>query len=132
MVAYSLQTSFPTDNRINTMDKTVSRRAIVKGGLMAGALIPALGLFGATAAEAAGAELPPLDANDPTAKALGYVTDTTKVDGAANPTHTAAQKCGTCAQFTGKPGDARGGCNVFTGHSVGQGGWCKVWAKKPA
>ncbi len=113
------------------MQNKISRRALVKGGLMAGALLPALGWVGGTAA-AAGAELPPLDPNDPTAKALGFVTDTTKVDAAANPTHKPTQKCSTCAQFQGKAGDARGGCNVFTGHSVAAGGWCKVWAQKPA
>jgi hypothetical protein len=115
---------------INPMDKTFSRRAIIKGGLMAGAMIPALGLVVSQTAQAA--DLPALDPNDPVAKSLGFVTDSTKVDAAANPTHTAAQKCGTCAQFGGKPGDARGPCNVFVGHSVPQGGWCKVWAKKPA
>lgn len=111
------------------MDKTYSRRAIMKGGLMAGALIPAMGLI--AGAPALAADLTPLDTNDPTAKALGFVNDSSKVDAAANPTHTAAQKCGTCAQYLGKPGDARGGCNIFVGHSVPVGGWCKTWAKKP-
>jgi hypothetical protein len=110
------------------MDKKFTRRAIVKGGLMAGAMIPALGLVteGARAAD-----LTPLDPNDPVAKSLGFVNDSTKVDAAANPTHNATQKCGTCAQFGGKAGDARGPCNVFVGHTVPVGGWCKVWAKKP-
>jgi hypothetical protein len=116
-------------DRINTMDKKFSRRAIVKGGIVAGAFIPALGLLGSTTAGAA--DLAPLDPADPVAKSLGFVNDTTKVDAAANPTHAATQKCSTCAQFVGKPTDARGGCNVFVGHSVPSGGWCKVWAKKP-
>jgi hypothetical protein len=34
-------------------------------------------------------------------------------------------------QYKGKPGDARGGCNLFAGKSVNSKGWCKVWAKKP-
>jgi len=101
----------------------------VQSGLIAGAFIPVLGLIGNSAAAAA---LPALDPGDPTAKALGFVTDTTKVDAAANPTHKPTQKCGTCAQFQGKAGDATGGCNIFVGHSVPQGGWCKVWAAKPA
>lgn len=110
------------------MQNKISRRALVKGGLAAGALVPAFG-FLANTAVAAG--LPPLDPSDPTAKALGFVTDSTKVDATANPTHKPTQKCGTCAQFQGKPGDATGGCNIFAGHSVPQGGWCKVWAQKP-
>ncbi len=101
---------------------------MVKSGLMAGAFVPALGLLGNTV-RAAG--LPPLDPADPTATSLGFVTDATKVNTAANATYKAGQKCGTCAQFQGKAGDATGGCNIFAGHSVPAGGWCKGGAQKP-
>jgi hypothetical protein len=111
------------------MQPKISRRTLVKTGLLAGAAIPGLGMI-RNSALAAG--LPPLDPADPTAKALGFVTDTTKVDAAPNPTHKPTQKCGVCAQFQGKPGDASGGCNIFAGKSVPEGGWCKVWAQKPA
>ncbi len=111
------------------MQHKMSRRAMVKRSLLAGALVPAMGLIG-TGAEAAA--LPPLDPNDPQAKALGFVSDASKVDASANPTFKAGQKCGTCAQFQGKAGDATAGCNIFVGHSVPAGGWCKVWAQKPA
>ena len=111
------------------MQGKISRRAIVKGGLIAGAFIPAMGLVSNTAAAAA---LPPLDPNDPTAQALGYTSDASKVDAKANSTYKPNQKCGTCAQFQGKAGDASGGCNIFAGKSVSAGGWCKVWAQKPA
>jgi hypothetical protein len=110
------------------MQNKFSRRAIVKCGLAAGALGTGFS-FLANSASAAG--LPMLDPSDPTAKSLGFVTDTTKVDAGANPTHKPTQMCGTCAQFQGKPGDATGGCNIFAGHSVPKGGWCKVWAQKP-
>jgi len=110
------------------MQDKISRRAVVKVGLIAGSTIPFLTL---PALSARAAALPPLDPSDPTAKALGFVLDSTKVDAAANPTHKPTQKCGTCAQFQGKAGDATGGCNIFAGHSVPQGGWCKVWAQKP-
>jgi hypothetical protein len=109
-------------------NKMISRRAIVKSGLIAGAFIPAAG-FMANSAAAAG--LPPLDPKDPTAAALGFVTDSTKVDGKANPTYKPTQKCSNCAQFQGKAGDATAGCNIFAGKSVPSGGWCKVWAQKP-
>lgn len=105
------------------MMQKISRRALVKGGLIAGALVPAIGLVGRTAHAAA---LTPLDPNDPMAKALGYVTDASKVSAAASPTYKAGQKCSTCAQYT-----AAGGCNIFPGHSVAAGGWCKSWAQKP-
>lgn len=110
------------------MQGKISRRAIVKSGLIAGALIPAMGLMSNTACAAG---LPPLDPKDPTAQALGYTSDATKVDAKANTTYKPNQKCSTCAQFQGKAGDASGGCNIFAGKSVSAGGWCKVWAQKP-
>ena len=84
------------------MQNRISRRAVVKGGLIAGALIPAMGLM------------------------------TSSADAAANATFKAGQKCSTCAQFQGKATDATAGCNIFAGKSVPAGGWCKVWAAKPA
>ncbi len=109
------------------MQNKYSRRAIVKGGFAAGALLPAMSLLGT---EAQAAVPPPLDPSDPTAKALGFVTDASKVDATANPTYKPVQKCGTCAQFQGKPTDAAAGCNIFAGKSVPSAGWCKVWAQK--
>jgi High potential iron-sulfur protein len=105
----------------------ISRRAIVKGGLIAGALLPAVGLV---SREAAAAALPPLDPSDPTAKALGFVTDSSKVDAKKYPTYKPTQKCANCAQFQGKPTDATAACTIFAGKSVPQGGWCQVWAQK--
>ncbi len=109
------------------MEKKISRRAIVKGGLVAGAMVPVMGWL----VDARAAAMPPLDPSDATAKSLGFVTDTGKVDGAANPTHKATQKCANCVQYQGKAGDAAAGCNIFAGHSVPANGWCKVWAQKP-
>src|ERR1700722_13940787 len=111
------------------MHSKMPRRSVVKSGLIAGALVPAFGLMAGTAGAAG---LTPLDPNDPTAKALGFVTDATKVDAASNPTYKPTQKCSTCAQFLGKAGEATAGCNIFAGHSVPAGGWCKVFAPKPA
>jgi hypothetical protein len=109
------------------MQRKISRRSIVKGGLIAGALLPTIGLMSSNAAAAA---LPMLDPSDPTAKALGFVNDATKVDSKTHPTFKPGQKCGTCAQFQGKPGDATAACTIFAGKSVPQGGWCQVWAQK--
>jgi hypothetical protein len=101
---------------------------MVQGGLIAGALAPVLGLL---APEARAAALTPLDPADPLAKSLSFTADSAKVDAGANPTHKATQKCGNCAQFQGKAGDATAACTIFAGHSVPQAGWCKVWAQKP-
>ena len=109
------------------MQRKISRRSMVKSGLIAGALLPTLGLMSRNAPAAA---LPPLDPSDPTAKALGFTSDATKVDSKTYPTFKAGQKCGTCAQFQGKAGDATAACTIFAGKSVPQGGWCQVWAQK--
>jgi hypothetical protein len=114
---------------MTTMQNKISRRAVVKGGLIAGTFIPAIGLMANASAAAAA---PPLDPKDPTAQALGFMSDATKVDAAANPTYKPTQKCSTCAQYQGKATDATAPCTIFVGKSVPAGGWCKVWAQKPA
>ena len=62
------------------MQRKISRRALVKRALVAGTLIPAMGFAARSGAAAA---LPALDPKDPTAQALGFVPDSTKVDAAA-------------------------------------------------
>ena len=109
------------------MQRKISRRSIVKSGFVAGALLPVVGLVPRNAAAAA---LPPLDPNDPTAKALGFINDATKVDSKTRPTFKTGQKCSTCAQFQGKAGDATAACTIFAGKSVPEGGWCQVWVQK--
>lgn len=99
------------------MKQVFSRRALIDSALKAIPFLVALDLGINTASAAT---MPPLDQNDPTAKALGYVNASAKPD----------QKCANCAQFTGQASDARGGCNIFAGKSVAAGGWCSVWAKK--
>jgi High potential iron-sulfur protein len=112
------------------MKKTLSRRAIVKTGLLAGLSVPVLGLT-TPEARAAAAGLTPLDPSDPLAKSLNFTTDASKVDASANPTYKPTQKCANCAQYQGKAGEATAACTIFAGHTVPQGGWCKVWAQKP-
>ena len=111
------------------MKKIISRRAIVKTGLIAGLGVPVLGLTTRQAQAAAG--LTPLDPSDPLAKSLNFMTDASKVDAKANPTYKPTQKCGNCAQYQGKAGEATAACTIFAGHTVPEGGWCKVWAQKP-
>jgi hypothetical protein len=71
-----------------------------------------------------------LDEKDPQAVGLGYVADTTKADTKKYPKHTKDQKCGNCALFQGKAGDAAGGCPLFGTKQVAANGWCSAWAKK--
>jgi hypothetical protein len=109
------------------MPGKISRRVLVKNGIIAAAVLPFVGLWSRLAAAAG---LAPLDPADPTAKALGFVSDAAKVDVKANPNYKPNQKCATCAQFQGKAGDATSGCNIFAGKSVPAAGWCMVWVQK--
>lgn len=60
----------------------------------------------------------PLSLDDPQAKALGYVAQST----------VAGSNCANCAQAKG---DVKAlGCNLFPGKQVSATGWCKVWSKK--
>jgi hypothetical protein len=110
------------------MKEIISRRVIVKTGLGAALGFPALGLM---VRHAQAASPTPLDPSDPLAKSLNFVTDASKVNATANPTYKSTQRCGNCAQFQGKAGDTAAPCTIFAGHTVPQGGWCKVWAAKP-
>lgn len=109
------------------MQRRISRRSIVKSGLIAGAVFPFAGIISRAATAAV---LPPLDPSDPTAKALGFVPDASKVDAKTYPTFKPGQKCATCAQFQGKPTDTTAACTIFAGKSVPAGGWCQVWVQK--
>jgi hypothetical protein len=100
------------------MKHSLSRRAVIKNGLMAGAVVPAFGLLANTIAFAQNVSLDP---GDPAAKALAYVTKST------NP----AQTCANCAQYKGSAGAAKGGCGLFPGKDVAATGYCKAWAKMP-
>ena len=71
-----------------------------------------------------------LDEKDPTAAALGYVSDTAKADTKKYPKHEAAQKCSNCQLFQGKAGATEGPCPLFPGKTVSANGWCASWVKK--
>jgi hypothetical protein len=73
---------------------------------------------------------PKLIETDPQAVGLGYRLDTTKVDAKKFPKHTAAQNCGSCQLFEGRPKDAAGDCPLFVDKQVAAKGWCSAWAKK--
>lgn len=79
---------------------------------------------------AAAATLPNLELDNPTAKALGYVEDATKVDKVKYPKHTPDQICATCSLMQGDAKNARNPCVLFPGKSVASKGWCASYAKK--
>lgn len=85
-------------------------------------------LLAAATAQAQGAPL--VNEKDAQAVALGYLADTTQVDGKKYPKHVAAQKCGNCQLYTGKASDASGPCGIFPGKAVTSSGWCSAYVKK--
>lgn len=96
---------------------TTSRRQFLATCAIGIATVPLAGLLRAGAARAA--ELPKLSLEDPTAKALNYVEQST----------TEGQRCNNCQFWQG--GDADWGpCPLFPGKSVSARGWCTSWTKK--
>ena len=73
--------------------------------------------------------MPDLTEDDPMAMGLGYKKDTTTVDAAKQPKHTADQSCANCALFTATT-DGVGTCTIFAGKQVSATGWCTAYAKK--
>jgi hypothetical protein len=82
------------------------------------------------ASTATAADLPPLELTNPTAKALGYIEDSNKVDNKKYPNHKPDQLCNNCKFMVGDAKAARVGCTLFPGKSVTAKGWCVSWAKK--
>jgi hypothetical protein len=116
------------------MSRTIPRRAVLRAAVCGATLVPASILWqraSAAAAAAAATAVPMVDGTDPTAQALGYVPNATKVDPKTNPTYMAGQHCAVCAQFQGKATDKQGPCVLFPGKQVYAAGWCRGWAKKP-
>jgi hypothetical protein len=101
--------------RAMNIDRVITRRALVKGGLIAGALVPVAGLFMSGAAYA---DLPALDPSDPAARGRDYVIKSAK----------SVAYCGNCSLYK-KTGDSMGSCALFAGNSVAFAGWCSGWVK---
>ena len=78
----------------------------------------------------AGAQLPHLSDTDPTAKALGYTEDASKVDKSKFPSYKPGAHCGNCNFFQGKSGDTYGPCQIFPGKAVNAAGWCASHSPK--
>jgi hypothetical protein len=76
------------------------------------------------------ADAPKVSETDPTAQALGYKADASKVDKAKFTKFAAGQTCSNCSFFQGKAGDAYGGCPMFAGKQVAATGWCSAYNKK--
>src|SRR5215470_16635910 len=97
-----------------------SRRRLLKNATLGMALFPFAELpFSAAIA----ADLPLVSADDPTAKALKYVSDAGKAADAKP-----GSKCASCSNYQGTAGSAQGGCLLFPGKAVLAAGWCSSWS----
>ncbi|MBB5444903.1 MULTISPECIES: high-potential iron-sulfur protein [unclassified Paraburkholderia] len=76
------------------------------------------------------ADAPVLAENDPTAQALGYKTDASKVDKTKFPRYQTGQTCANCQLYQGKPGSTNGPCPIYGGKLVDAKGWCNSYVKK--
>jgi hypothetical protein len=99
-----------------------SRRRLLKRVSLGVALAP---IAGTALRSAWAANLPLVTEDDPTAKALKYVSDASKASGAKPGSH-----CGDCKLFQGAAGAAQGPCLLFPGKDVKATGWCSSWTAK--
>ena len=99
-----------------------SRRELLRKVALGMAFIP---IAGVSVPTAFAADLPLVTADDPTAKALKYVSDASKATDAKP-----GSKCATCALYQGGGGSAQGGCLLFPGKAVKATGWCSSWTAK--
>jgi len=67
---------------------------------------------------------------DPSAIALGYVSDVKKIDANKFPHYAAGQRYATCTLFQGTAKDANASCLDFGGNAVSFKGWCSAWVEK--
>ncbi len=125
------------------MKHSIERRTFVKLGLTSIAALPLMysatgcnkGGESASAPSAAPAITKINPDTNPTAKALGYYEDATKVDTAKYPKKAAAdgatQVCDNCS-FYAASADHKGwgNCTLIAGGSVAAKGWCNSWTKK--
>jgi High potential iron-sulfur protein len=114
------------------MSHDVSRRRFLTIAVVVAASAPlalhSLGAEAAAPAPTAAKPLPKLPLTDPTAKALAYAEDASKVKHAA---FKPGSNCINCSFYKGAKGAATGPCTLFPKNSVAAKGWCSAWAKKP-
>ncbi|AJY67928.1 high-potential iron-sulfur protein [Burkholderia glumae] len=92
-------------------------------------LITSVGAMSALALSREALAAPMLSETDPTAQALGYKADASKVDKSKFPKYAAGQDCAACSMYQGKKGSASAACLAFPGKEVAAKGWCSAFTK---
>ena len=98
---------------------SLSRRGLLLRLLAGLTLLP----LAAAARRALGAPAPLLPLDAPEAKAVKYVEDARRAQGAAP-----GSTCANCALYQGPNGSTQGPCQLFPGKEVKAAGWCSSWA----
>lgn len=111
----------------------MGRRRFLEIGMRGLVSLPLV--FAATRATLAiGADAPLVDESDPSAVALDYVHDATKVDVAKFLKRTGdaggKQFCHNCSRYQAEGETGQGPCSIFPGKSVKAAGWCNAWVPK--
>jgi hypothetical protein len=102
-----------------------SRRTFLYSIFSAGTAAAVLGL-----PAQAQAEQSLLSETEPSAQALGYKTDVSRVDKVKYPKYVAGQDCANCSFYQGKETDATAPCPMFGKKLVEAKGWCTAYVKK--
>lgn len=107
------------------MNDPTDRREFLRHAAAAGATGSVL--LGAGGAQA---QVVMVSEKDATAAALGYISDTQKVDARKFPGHSPRQRCGGCQLYGGRAGDGIGACSIYPGKMVVARGWCSAYVPK--
>jgi High potential iron-sulfur protein len=100
----------------------ISRRKLLRTGLLGTVLLPLVGMH-PESARAAAAEAPLLSPNDPAAEKVKYTEDASKAKGVP-----AGDTCANCALYEGTYNSKQGPCQIFPDKRVLAAGWCSSWA----
>jgi hypothetical protein len=85
--------------------------------------VPLLPLVAYPLRAALAADAPLLSPDAKEAKAVKYVEDASKAQGALP-----GSTCANCALYQGHNGSPSGPCQIFAGKQVKAAGWCSSWA----
>ena len=105
----------------------VGRRRFLKTTAQAAALVPFVSLLDRSTWAA---DLEPVPADNPQAKALAYFANAADAGSGEFPNWAATQFCDNCVHYTAID-DATGKCALIPNYSVAAKGWCKVWMAAP-
>jgi high potential iron-sulfur protein len=101
------------------MSQNLSRRRLLQSLSVGVPLLP----LAARLSPALAADAPLLSPDTKEAKAVKYVEDASKAQGAVK-----GSTCANCALYQGHAGAPTGPCQIFAGKVVKAAGWCSSWA----